>query len=430
MPRPSVVVLAGLVVLMGSVAPALAAPVAGPRFLGFHPAGGFAWRLDGDQVQVCREDTTDVPTGWPEGVALGPGVACGVVPARADGTPALTLAREDTKGAKTARKNLWGLEVKLERDAAAPDGPAAIVVVNGPDEKKKVGEAPAGAKLGDVQWRADGRAVAVTVGNTLVIAPVADLLVGGPAGRKLAERHHADGQKLYKKRDWSAAGRLFEAAIAADGEWAPARYARAAAEAQGGVGRSAMIENLEWLKARAGGNAPDAAAARKLLAGARDDDAFDAWVGEPEVRELLGLPKVSSMDVPARLLERKGTWTLQGATCKSPWLTLKLARLGKSQSGALTVVAAESCKGKKVQRTTTGTWKLSSTGAWELALKKPLADLKAGGDGGAGGSGAGFPASATFILDETYQQLKLQPPEGAALGPFEPGGARIDDSTL
>ena len=41
-----------------------------------------------------------------------------------------------------------------------------------------------------------------------------------------------------------------------------------------------------------------------------------------------------------------------------------------------------------------------------------------------------FPAKATMVLDESYQQIKLAAPDGAELGTFEPGAARVDDSTL
>jgi hypothetical protein len=236
---------------------------------------------------------------------------------------------------------------------------------------------------------------------------VKKLLVGGPVGRKVAEKRYAAGQALYKKRDWSAAGNQFEQAITADPEWAPPRYARAAAEAQGGIGRTAMIENLQWLKEHADKDATS----KKLLAQARDDDAFDAWVGEPEVRELIGLPKVSTLDVTSRLLERKGTWTLQGATCSRPWITIAFKK-----GGSANITVAESCKGKKTSKSTAATYKASAAGPFELDVKKPI-------------EGVNIPAKSTLVLDESYQQLKLKA-NSDALGPFEPGAARIDDSTL
>ena len=397
------------------------ASAAGIKFLGWHASGAFHYQSVEDagavKLRVCREDKTDIPSGWPEGTNIGPGDVCAELPAEIGGMKAADYAKKDLKGSSTAKKNPFGVDVKLEQK----DGKAELFVIDGPDKKEKLGEVGATEplKIADVQWRNDGRAVAVVVEpvkktanvSTLFFGDVSKLLVGGPAGRKRAEKLHAEGQKLFKKRDWSGAGKLFEEAITADAEWAQGRYARAAAEAQGGVGRSAMIENLQWLK----DNSDKDPAAKKLLAQAKGDAAFDAWSGEPEVRDLLGLPKVSTMDVPARLLERNGTWTLQGATCKSPWLTLSFKKGDAKKGGAVNVTVAESCKGKKAQKTGAGTYAPSAGGPFELVLKKPV---------------DGVPAKATLVLDESYQQLKLQPEAGDPLGPFEPGAARIDDSTL
>lgn len=400
-------------------------------FLGWHTSGAFSYQTvqtaTGSVVRVCREDVGDVPAGWPEGVSIGPGSACGDLPAQVGSVAALEYAKRDLKGAKAEKKSPFGLEVKLEKG----EGKSVVVVQDGPagkegSKREQVAEVPSADALtiAEAQWRVDGKQLAVSVehekpakGDTsaprwVYIVDVSKLLVGGPAGRKVAERAHAAGMALYKKRDWSGAGKKLEEAITADPSWAPARYLRAAAEAQGGVGRSAMIENLTWLKEQGEKDA----GAKKLLAQAKGDAAFDAWIGEPEVRELLGLPKVSSMDVPTRLLERKATWTLQGATCARPWLTVVFKAAGKV-GGTATLTAAESCKGKKAQKSGQLTWAQSTSGTWELVLKKPV-------------DGVAFPAKATIVLDEAYQQIKLVAPDGAELGTFEPGAARVDDSTL
>lgn len=390
---------------------------ASTKFLGWHASHAFHYQLLEDgKVRVCREDASDIPTGFPEGTNIGPGALCAELPAEVAGKKALDYAKADLKGAATSKKNPFGLDVKLEQK----DGKAEVFVVDGPDKKEKLGETGATEplKIADTQWRGDGRAVAVVVEpakakspSTLFIGDVSKLLVGGPAGRKRAEKLHQQGQALMKKRDWSAAGKLFEEAIEADPEWAQVRYARAAAEAQGGVGRSAMIDNLQWLKE----HAEKDAAAKKLLAGAKDDHAFDAWAGEPEVRELLGLPAVSTMDVPGRLLERKGTWTLQGATCKSPWITLAFKKGDTKKGAPVAITIAESCKGKKTSKSASGVYGSKDGGPFVVEVKKPV---------------EGFPATSTIVLDGSYQSLKLQPPEGEPLGSFEPGAARIDDSTL
>ncbi|MCC7072728.1 MAG: hypothetical protein IT383_15480 [Deltaproteobacteria bacterium] len=400
-------------------------------FLGWHASGAFSYQTvqsaSGTVVRVCREDVNDVPAGWPEGVSIGPGSACGELPAQVGAVAALEYAKRDLKGGKAEKKSPFGLEVKLE----GGEGKSVVVVLDGPagkegSKREQVAEVASGdaLKIAEALWRVDGKELAVSVEQDkpakgdksaprwVVVVDVSKLLVGGPAGRKVAERAHAAGQALYKKRDWSGAGKKLEEAINADPSFAPARFLRAAAEAQGGVGRSAMIENLSWLKEQGEKDA----SAKKLLATAKSDSAFDAWIGEPEVRELLGLPKVSTMDLPTRLLERKATWTLQGATCTRPWLTLVFKAAGKA-GGTATLAVAESCKGKKAQKAGQLTWKQAAAGTWELELKKPV-------------DGVAFPAKATIVLDESYQQIKLVAPDGAELGTFEPGAARVDDSTL
>lgn len=408
-------IVLALVIVASAFVPS-SARAATVKFLGWHQSGAFHYQSVDDaglvKVRVCREDPSDIPSGWPEGTNIGPGDLCAELPAELNGVKAVDYARKDLKGARTEKKSPFGIDVKLEQK----DGKAELMLTDGPGKREKLGEVGAteALKVTDVQWRSDGRAVAVVIEparkavgtSSIFFGDVSKLLIGGPAGHRRAEMLHGEGQKLFKKRDWSGAGKLFEEAIVADAEWPQGRYARAAAEAQGGVGRSAMIENLQWLKDRSDKDV----FAKKLLAQAKSDPAFDAWCGEPEVRELLGLPKVSTMDVPTRLLERNGTWTLQGATCKSPWLTLAFKK-----GGGVSLTVAESCKGKKTQRNGGGAFAATSGGPFEIVFKKAV---------------DGAPSKATIVLDESYQQLKLQPENGDPLGPFEPGAARIDDSTL
>ena len=162
---------------------------------------------------------------------------------------------------------------------------------------------------------------------------------------------------------------------------------------------------------------------QRLVDGAKKDAAFDAWCGEPEVRELLGLPAVSSMDVPARLTERTATWTLQGSSCRNPWATLVFApgRPGKDGkiAGQGSLEIAESCKGQKTKQKQALSWTQTPAGPF-VVTTKPLeqGSLK-------------VPARATIVLDDTHQQLKLAPDDGGdAIGTFEPGRALIDDSVL
>src|SRR5213075_1653870 len=71
-----------------------------PKFLGWHPSGTFAYVVDDAKVQVCREDTSDVPNGWPEGVSVGPGAQCGDMPEKVGALSAVDYAKKDTKGTK------------------------------------------------------------------------------------------------------------------------------------------------------------------------------------------------------------------------------------------------------------------------------------------------------------------------------------------
>jgi hypothetical protein len=389
----------------------VAAPARAYQFIGYHQSGAFFFQSPAPgKLQACRDDTTDTPTGWPDGTSVGPGASCGDVPDQIGGKPALDVAKKETKGVSSSSKSVFGVDVKLE----LKDKKTSVVAVNG-EKKLEIGsvESDEPLKITDQYWRNDGRFVVVVLKGTKepveVHKNISSLLVGGPAGHKLAQKLEDDGTKLFKKRDWSGAGKVFEDAIAADPDWAPARYSRAAAEAQGGVGRTAMIDNLQWLKEHAD-KLPEA---KKLLNEAKSDSAFDAWIGDPEVRDLVGLPKVSSMDPTARLLERDGTWTQQGATCKSPWMTVQFKKGGSAQ-----FTVADSCKGKKTSKSAPATYKQSPAGPFVFELKKPI-------------EGMTLPAKCTIVLDDTYQKVKLVPDGGGEpLGTFEPGPARLDDSTL
>lgn len=417
--------------------PFVSAPDEHQGFLGWHATGEVhyvttldaAGKLAG--VRACRSRGDDVPTAWPTNVTIGAGVLCAAVNDADVGGPAAAFAMQELQGEKPLKASPWGLGVELSTSTDGPTTTHTVTVVDGAaKDRRAVALARVTAeevlKLGEVLWRTDGAAVAVALEapkgargrRFVVVGDVTELLVGGAAGRKVAAAKEKDAAALMKKRDWSAAGRVLDDAIAADPTYAPARYARAAAEAQGGIGRTAMIDNLTWLRSAA---ATDAAA-KKLLEGAKKDPAFDAWCGEPEVRELLDLPAVSTMDVPTRLTERAATWTLQGATCKNPWLTLTFAPGKKGKDGRLvgagSLEVAESCKGKKTKQKQPIAWAQTEAGPFVVTTKALEAGLLK------------VPAQSTIVLDDTHQQLKLQPVDGDTLGTFEPGRALIDDSVL
>ena len=380
-------------------------------------------------VRVCRVQGDDLPSAWPPAAQVGPGVLCADLSDDDAAGKALAFAQHEVGTNKGLPTSPAGLKVELAVDGSKH----TLTISDGPDKKLALPpvESAEPLKLSTQQWRKDAAAVAVTLEQSkkpekgappvrvVVVADVRSLLVGGPAGRKVAIAKEKEAQAALKKRDWSTAGRTLDEAIAADGTYAPVRYARAAAEAQSGIGRSAMIENLTWLKTSSSSDP----AAKKLLEQGKNDRAFDAWTGEPEVRELLGLPAVSTMDVPARLLERASAWTLQGASCKSPWLTLVFSK-GAPKAGVYvgkgTLEIAESCKGKKTKTKQPFSWEQSAAGAaFDVVTKAHEV------------SGTKIPARAMVVLDETHQQLKLKPAgDPDALGNFEPGLPNLDDSTL
>ncbi len=396
------------------------------RLLGFHPAGDVAYVLVDDAnlgkvVRVCRLRTDSIPDAWPPAVSVADGTACAVLTDDAAGAPAADFAKNAIAGATTLKVSPWGITIALETTAdrqvlkassgKETDGGKTI-------ELLPVLTSPAPLKIVEVRWRTDGRAAAVSfepvekagkgavVNRELVVVDVSPLLIGGPAGRKLAQAKVKEAEALLKKRQWGDAGAVLDVAIAADPNLASAHYQRAAAEAQSGVGLSTMLANLSWLKS----NAATDPTAEKLLAGAQKDKAFDAWVGEAEVREIIGLPALKEMTSSARLLERGAVWTRQGATCKTPWITLSFS---KGDKGTLEV--AESCKGKKTKQRQAFTWKSDATTTTLTTAAKEVGDLK-------------LPAVSTVELDGTYQQVRLSADGLSSIGPFEPGIAWLDDS--
>ncbi len=419
-------VLAGILVGMA----ALPAHAESQTFLGWHEGGQVSYLtavVDAARpavVRVCRVTGDDVPSAWPPALSVGPGVLCADLSDEAAGAKAIDFAKHEVAANKPVKASPFGLKVDLVVDGTKH----TLTVSDGPDKKLvlPVVESAEPLKLSEVLWRKDGGSVAIALEQTkkpepkkagtrtVVVADTTALLTGGPAGRKLAQAREKAAAVLLKKRDWSGAGRVLDDAIAADASYAPVRYQRAAAEAQGGIGRTAMIENLTWLKASKD------PAAKKLIDQAKTDRVFDAWAGEPEVRELLGLPAVSTMDVPTRLLERSASWTLQGASCKSPWVTLMFQK-GTPKGGKGTLEIAESCKGKKTKSKQPFAWTQSTAGSFDVVTKAVQAGT------------VKVPAAATLVLDDSYQQLKLRPTAAAGdetVGTFEPGAAQLDDSTL
>jgi hypothetical protein len=390
------------------------------RVLGFHPGGEVAYvAVDDDAlgklIRICRVRTDAVPDAWPPALSIAEGAACATLTDEAAGAPAANFAANAIAGAKTTKVTPWGVQLTV----VTVDGKQLLKASSGKDTDGgstidlTILEGAA-LKIVEQVWRTDGGAVAVTLEPTVkgagnrfvVVADVSSLLVGGPAGKKLAQAKVKEAEALLKKRQWQEAGRALDVAIAADPASASARFQRAATDAQSGVGLNSMVENLTWLK----NNADKDPLAKKLLETAAKDRAFDAWVGEPEVRALLGLEAVATMTVEARLLERTAVWTRQGATCKAPWLTLTFSKGGKGQ-----LEVAESCKGKKSRQKQPFTWAAKEATATFATAAKEVGEFK-------------LPATGLLELDATYQQLRINADDVDAIGPFEPGAAHVDDS--
>jgi hypothetical protein len=365
-------------------------------------------------VRLCRRDPATLPSAWPPALKIDDGVACATLQDVDAGGPAEAFAKDLTKANKPGKAAPFGLKVAVVVEG---EGKSHVVTVSSGDEKDggRTVRLPAIAsdvplKVKETLWHPQGTVGAVILdgGKTtsrVVVVDTRELLKGGPAGQKRAVALLKEAEALLKKKAWSDAGTILDEAIAADDKNAAVRYARAAADAQSGVGRTVMLEQLTWLKTASSTDA----AAKKLLDGASKDKAFDAWVGEPEVRELLGLPALSSMTAEARLLERSATWTKQGSTCKAPWLTLTFSKGGK---GSLEI--QESCRGKKTKAKQPFTWtpKEGVVVTWKSAAKE-IADVV-------------IPADGTLELDGSYQQLRLSADGVSAIGPFEPGTATLD----
>jgi hypothetical protein len=363
-------------------------------------------------VRLCRLDPTTLPSAWPPALKIDEGTPCATLSDADAGGPAEALAKELVRSSPPKKGPPFGLKQALVVESDGKEYVVTLTVGDGPNARTVRAasvKSDVPLKLGTSLWHPQGTiGVALLDGgkarSVVVVLDARELLKGSPAGALRASALVKDAEALMKKKEWSSAIALLDEAMVADDKSPVVRYARAAAEAQSGVGRTTMLEQLAWLKTAAATEP----AAKKLLDGASKDKAFDAWVGEPEVRELVGLPSLSSMSADARLLERSATWTKQGATCKAPWLTLTFTKGGQG-----TLEIQESCRGKKTKAKQPFRWS-NADGAvsWKTAGKE-VGDVV-------------IPSEGSLELDGTYQQLRLSSDGVSAIGPFEPGTATLD----
>ncbi len=358
-------------------------------------------------VKVCALNDGELNVSW---LSVVDGTRCAALTEAAAGEAVAVAVPKLVDKAKPSKAAPWGLKVSV----ASVDGKHTVTVTGGGELSATV-ESTAPLKLAETLWNAEGTFAAVALEEgakgerKIVLLDVRKALTGA-AGKKVAAERLKQAQAAMKKRDWSTAKERLERAQESEPNSVVVRYTRAQAEAQAGIGTTSMLEALRWLKEASLSEAPHKKDAVRALEQAKSDHAFDAWAGEPELRELIGLPKTSEMTPDARLLERSAVFSRQGRTCQSSWLTLAFTKGGK---GTLTI--ADSCKGKKTQTKQPFTWSVA-----DGVVKMTTAARAAGDDA--------LPATGTLELDATYQQLRWTSDGVSAIGPFEPGPALIDDS--
>jgi len=371
----------------------------------------------GQFFKVCTfAESGDMSLGWLSPPA---GTRCAELNEASAGMPVQQAITGLLGTAKMVKATPWGLKISAE----AGDTGTVVVVSGGAEaDGGKTVRAPAVAsdgalKLGELLFDDSGivMAAALEAGpkgqRSVVVVNLLPLLTG-PAGQRIAAARVKQAEAAMKKRDWTSAKNLLEFAATTDPNSAAIRYARAAAEAQAGVGTTTMLECLRWLKEQATAEdaGPRAKEAQRFLDDAKKDRAFDAWAGEPELRELIGLPAIATMTADARLLERTATFSRQGRTCQTVWLTMTFQKGGKG-----TLAVAESCKGKKTGTKQPFSWAIDGA---KVTMKTAARTV----------AGEAIPAEASIELDGTYQQLRVTSDSVSAIGPFEPGPALIDDS--
>ncbi|MCC6995821.1 MAG: hypothetical protein IT370_14520 [Deltaproteobacteria bacterium] len=127
------------------------------------------------------------------------------------------------------------------------------------------------------------------------------------------------------------------------------------------IGDFAVVRaELTWLKASTDKEA------KKVLKTALKDPDLDRASVDPEVRKLLGLPALDTQTPEQRLLERRGTWSIQFRG-DSPCDDGSFITLAFKKGGKLTITRT-GCNdnGEYLHDAAKGTWKLAADGALKL----------------------------------------------------------------
>jgi hypothetical protein len=274
------------------------------------------------------------------------------------------------KPATPSAKGPGGATVKLVVDR---QGAGVLTFTAG---KKKVtadiADIP-GGKVKAVYWRADGKRAAVVIewrlgrsscdqmtDATVREVDVSALGLAEAAARQASTVANTRGMKSLQDHVWSDARSAFREAIQADATFPLPHYNLACVASITGDLTTARTE-LAWLAAS------DDKAAKALLAKAAKDRDLDAASIDPGVRQILGLPAYGDLDARARLVERGGAWSIEGADCESPFVTIAVS--GKKVKATIVT----ECQGERTSKSAAGTIGPGSggDGTLVLTLKRP-----------------------------------------------------------
>ena len=162
--------------------------------------------------------------------------------------------------------------------------------------------------------------------NVVMIAVMLGLAVAAPADADpaAAKKANAAGMKAYKKKDYEAAQKLFEKAIAEDPGFVKAHYNRASMAAlQFDV--APIVEEFAWLRAA---TSPEAA---RVLAKAKTDADFRGVALQDPARAAIGLPLVADTPLDALLLGYGGWWAGVDEGMMEGWIEVQFLAGGKAK---------------------------------------------------------------------------------------------------
>lgn len=161
--------------------------------------------------------------------------------------------------------------------------------------------------------------------NVMAIAVMLGLALAAPADADpaAAKKANAAGMKAYKKKkDYEAAQKLFEKAIAEDPGFVKAHYNRASMAALQ-FDTAVMAEEFAWLRAA---TAPEAA---RVLAKAKTDADFRGVAAIDKAREIIGLPPVADTPIDQLLLGYGGWWAGVDEGMMEGWIEMQFKPGGK-----------------------------------------------------------------------------------------------------